>query len=290
MGLALIDEPEDEPPCPTQVEMCVERCRWDREPVVPSRCEARRPCSCELVPLELPPITMVAPMLSPLVEPPPAVEPPPPPEPPPEAPPPPAVAEKTAAVEPALDTKSSRAARDAKVEAAKSASIARVLGTYGKPSTGTVFDVIESTENNLGDLFETTDGVGHGSLQDASGIKVEGGGGSVGQVSQGKSAPPKSEVTSTGVADPDALRVQVMRRAASVRGCHERALKTDPTLAGKLTLTLEVSEGRVTSTKVHDEGLGSPSVAKCVRAKAAGWRLKKTVSGSVEVSFVFSSG
>ena len=42
LGLALIEAPEDEPPCPTQVEMCVERCRWDREPFVPSRCEAER--------------------------------------------------------------------------------------------------------------------------------------------------------------------------------------------------------------------------------------------------------
>lgn len=234
---------------------------------------------------------VVAPMLSPLVEPPPAVEPPPPPE----APPAPPLAEKTAAVKSAPETKSSRAARDAKVEAAKSASIAKVLGTYGDRSTGTVFDVIESTENNLGDLFaegmlETTDGVGHGSLEDASGITVGGGGGSVGQVSQRKSASPKSEVTSRGVAGADALRAQVMRHAASVRGCHERALKTDPTLAGKLTLTLEVSEGRATSSKVRDDGLGSPSVAKCVRAKAARWRFKKTESGSVELSFVFSSG
>ncbi len=155
--------------------------------------------------------------------------------------------------------------------------------------------MIESTENNLGDLFaegmlETTDGVGHGGLEDASGISLAGGGGSIGPVSQGKSARPKPEVTSTGIADPDALRVQVMGHAASVRGCHERALKTDPTLAGTLTLTLELSEGRVTSTKVHDEGLDSPSVAKCVRAKAARWRFKKTVSGSVEVSFVLSSG
>ena len=111
-----------------------------------------------------------------------------------------------------------------------------------------------------------------------------------GSLSQRKPATPKSEVTSTGVAGPDALRAQVMRRAASVRGCHERALKTDPTLAGTLTLRLELSEGRVTSSEVHDEGLGSPSVAKCVRAKAVGWRFKNTVSGSVEVSFVLSSG
>lgn len=290
LGLALIEAPEEEPPCPTQIEMCVERCRWDREPFVPSRCEARRPCSCELVELEPPPIMVVAPMLPSLVEPPSAVEPPPPPEPPP-APP---VAEKTAALEPARDTKSSRASGDANVEAAKSASIAKVLGTYGKPSAGTVFDVMESTDNNLGDLFaegmvETTDGVGHGSLEDGGGIKVAGGG-SDGHVSQGKSAQPKPEVTSTGIVDPDALRAQVMRHGASVRGCHERALKTDPTLAGTLTLTLELSEGRVTSTKVHDEGLGSSSVIKCVRAKAARWRFKKTVSGSVEVSFVLSSG
>src|SRR5690606_35124602 len=36
---------------------------------------------------------------------------------------------------------------------ARGVGVARVLGTYGGPGEGTVLDVIESTENNLGELF-----------------------------------------------------------------------------------------------------------------------------------------
>src|SRR5690606_8453309 len=39
------------------------------------------------------------------------------------------------------------------MDKARGVGVARVLGTYGGDGPGTVFDVIQSTENNLGELF-----------------------------------------------------------------------------------------------------------------------------------------
>ncbi|MGB1699172.1 MAG: hypothetical protein ACPHRO_04400, partial [Nannocystaceae bacterium] len=51
---------------------------------------------------------------------------------------------------------------------ARGVGVARVLGTYGGPGEGTVFDVIESTENNLDSLFDK----GMGRVVDADGTEV----------------------------------------------------------------------------------------------------------------------
>ena len=53
---------------------------------------------------------------------------------------------------------------------ARNVGIARVLGTYGGPGEGTVFDVIQSTENNLGELFAA----GMTRVVDADGNEVSG--------------------------------------------------------------------------------------------------------------------
>src|SRR5690606_8319060 len=42
---------------------------------------------------------------------------------------------------------------EAAFKEARGVGVARVLGTYGGPGEGTVLDVIEGTENNLGELF-----------------------------------------------------------------------------------------------------------------------------------------
>src|SRR5688572_3618088 len=58
--------------------------------------------------------------------------------------------------EPKLDKKLDKQPEkfsEAAMKQARNVGIARVLGTYGGPGEGTVLDVIESTENNLGDLF-----------------------------------------------------------------------------------------------------------------------------------------
>jgi hypothetical protein len=53
---------------------------------------------------------------------------------------------------------------------ARGVGVARVLGTYGGPGEGTVFDVIQSTENNLGELFAA----GMTRVVDADGNEVSG--------------------------------------------------------------------------------------------------------------------
>ncbi len=88
-------------------------------------------------------------------------------------------------------------------------------------------------------------------------------------------------------ADPDVIAREVKSRVSAVRACYERALKNDPTLAGKIILRIAITPaGTVSSVDVDDESLGSPEVAACLRATVARWRFPAT-GHALEVAFPF---
>jgi hypothetical protein len=199
---------------------------------------------------------------------------------------------------------------------ARSVGVARVLGTYGGPDNGTVFDVIQSTENNLGELF--AQGMTTTVMADGGDISpfVPGGEGitaSGGMVNtkgfetaegpaldkrddkrerkvQGKTKASKTDVFGGG--DAKALRATIARRTSALQHCYNQALRTQPDLAGKMTYTIAISVmGSVTKVVVEEDTLGSSSVAACTRAKIQGWRFPMNgADEAAEVTFsvVFS--
>jgi hypothetical protein len=197
---------------------------------------------------------------------------------------------------------------------ARNVGIARVLGTYGGPGEGTVLDVIESTENDLGALFAqgmtTTmlaDGgaitpfipggeglsLGGGVLDTrgfdlSDGPELERGEEKRERKVMGKTKAGKTEIF--GNVDKKGVTAFINQRTNALRVCYEAALRTKPGLAGKMTYTINISTmGNVTSVSVDEDTVGEASVRTCTQAKIKGWRFpRQEEDADVTFSVVFS--
>ena len=266
-GLHLLPEPEDEEPeCPTRREVCQARCLFERELVIPPACPAPSPCECELVEVEPVPeiVALPTPAVPELVVPPP----PPPPPPPPKAPVPEPPPETKAAVEkrPAKDRAAKKAPRKRAQEAAESVAIARVLGTQGSSELGTIFDVIESEDNNLGELF-------------ASGMTTT-------VAADGRIAELAGGAVHTDLEE--SLAEAVRRKLPSLRKCHTKST-VDAGIEGKLDVTLNVDDaGKPTGVQVDRDTTGSAEIQRCVVDRIKRWRLPSGQAGETSFKVVFA--
>lgn len=199
-------------------------------------------------------------------------------------------------------------------EEARGVGVARVLGTYGGPGEGTVLDVIESTENNLGSLFAqgmtTTDEYRGGEI----GEFVAGGGGidATGNVASnealqtgegpaevGKTDKKERKVkgkakSSTGDVfgdvDKKAVSATIRRKMPGLQACYEKALRSNQGLKGKMSYTITINpQGRVTKVVIEADTLSDSSVRTCTTGKIKGWRFfTEGAEESSEVTFSVS--
>jgi len=200
------------------------------------------------------------------------------------------------------------------VAQARNVGIARVLGTYGGPGEGTVLDVIESTENDLGELF--SQGMTTTMLADGGAITpfIPGGEGLSlgGQVLDtqgldlgdgpalerteekrerkivGKVKTSKTEIF--GNVDKKGVTAFINQRTNALRVCYENALRTKPGLAGKMTYTIQIGTmGNVTSVVIDEDTVGEASVRGCTQSKVKGWRFpRQEEDGEVTFTVVFA--
>jgi outer membrane biosynthesis protein TonB len=98
-------------------------------------------------------------------------------------------------------------------------------------------------------------------------------------VDTGKATGPEARVRIDRPEVEGPLDVEVARRVlamnrAQLRYCYERAMKDDPTLQGRLTLSLKVEpSGAVTAAEVADSTLSAnPILEACVTTRAKRWR------------------
>ncbi len=198
---------------------------------------------------------------------------------------------------------------------ARGVGVARVLGTYGGPGEGTVFDVIQSTENNLGELFAAgmtrvvdadgnevsgfvPGGAGISALGAAVGTKgfdVSAAGPEVAGIDkkERKISLKSGAADIDGDADKKAVQATIRNRMGALQSCYEKALRADAGLTGKITYTITISVmGSVTNVQVGDDSLQDEGVKTCTVAKIKGWRFPTTpgaeASSDVTFSVVFS--
>ncbi len=200
---------------------------------------------------------------------------------------------------------------------ARGVGIARVLGTYGGDGPGTVFDVIQGTENNLGELFAA--GMTATVLPDGTEVSafVPGGEGISAQGAivgtkgfeatgpelaelEKKERKINSSVKSSGAdvfgdADKKAVQATIRQRTGALQACYNKALQTNPGLAGKIAYTITISVmGTVTDVRIDEDSLQDPGVQTCTVGKIKGWRFPTTPgaeqASDVHFSVVFSGG
>ncbi len=199
---------------------------------------------------------------------------------------------------------------------ARGVGVARVLGTYGGDGPGTVFDVIQSTENNLGELFAAgmtrvvdpdgtevsgfvAGGEGISALGAAVGTKgfdVSADGPEVAAIDKKerkitlKSGPAEVD----GDADKKAISATIRNRQGALQSCYDKALRANSSLGGgKITYTITISiMGTVTHVQVLDDSLHDEGLKTCTVGKIKGWRFPTTpgadASSDVTFSVVFS--
>ena len=204
------------------------------------------------------------------------------------------------------------------MQKARGVGVARALGTYGGEGEGTVIDVIQSTENNLGELFamgmtqtvnaDSADvsafvagGEGisaHGAMVQTQGLITDGGPADVGTTEK-RERKVKTKVNASGEevygdVDKKMVKAIIRRRMAGLKACYDRALQSRPDLTGRMSFTIEIAVvGRVTRVDIEQDTVGDPGVKGCVTAKIRSWRFPvEDAEEPSEVSFsvVFEGG
>jgi hypothetical protein len=91
-----------------------------------------------------------------------------------------------------------------------------------------------------------------------------------------------------GQGDPQAIAREIRERRKEIAACYERALKQQPTLAGKLVVRLKIAPaGTVSAVELDEDTLRAPAVAACVQAAIGRWRFAAVGNRPVELSFPF---
>lgn len=96
-------------------------------------------------------------------------------------------------------------------------------------------------------------------------------------------------LTGTGEFDERVLMREIRARNARITRCYERALGTDPTLAGRVEVSLTVEEsGTLSHLRVVENGTGSDAVARCLTSALSNVRVSPApVGGTVAFRFPF---
>jgi hypothetical protein len=92
--------------------------------------------------------------------------------------------------------------------------------------------------------------------------------------------------------EPNSIPVEIesmlQARRTQIRGCYERRLKRDPSLAGTVSLRLKVGDvGQVQKVTVEESTLADDMVAECLRKESLGWSFKVGRNATVVYPFVF---
>jgi hypothetical protein len=95
-------------------------------------------------------------------------------------------------------------------------------------------------------------------------------------------------VVEDGKVDAAAIAREIRGRRKAIAACYERALKAQPTLAGKLVVRFSLAAaGTVTAVEIDDDTLGAPAVAACIQGVVLHWRFPALAEGAAELSFPF---
>lgn len=88
----------------------------------------------------------------------------------------------------------------------------------------------------------------------------------------------------------DSVRDTVARHSGRVQHCYEKALKKDPSLAGRLVVEFDVVGGRVSRVSLFEDTVGSAALNACVTGSVRSWRFGPEVNVELlTVPFALSS-
>jgi TonB family protein len=91
-----------------------------------------------------------------------------------------------------------------------------------------------------------------------------------------------------GSVDSKSISNIVKRNAGAVKRCYEKGLLANPSLKGKVSVTIMINMmGRVESVDIVANTLGDDSVTRCIKGVVRRWRFPKPDGGPASVTFPF---
>jgi hypothetical protein len=91
-------------------------------------------------------------------------------------------------------------------------------------------------------------------------------------------------------AEADRLRTSLHPVYARIQACYEQQLKRDPSIGGRIVVSMELVDGRVADAMVVEDAVGSDEMAACIIKRARALRTDPGISGDLELPLVFSAG
>jgi len=209
-----------------------------------------------------------------------------------------------------------RAAAERRARLAKevqSMGVLKILGARGED--GTIADLVKGGDagGDADKVFAQVGGVGVAGAGSAGGLRsAKGAGGTgtakgigglrasgpgevdTGQRGSERAATMKGTVKDSapvdidGSLDPNVVANTIRSRKGAVIACYEKALKRNPSLAGKVVLRFTISSiGKVTSAEIDSNSLGDDEVGSCMTTIVKTWRFPAPAGGEVQFSYPF---
>lgn len=157
---------------------------------------------------------------------------------------------------------------------------------------GSVGGVGVATSGDGNGLRSAKGAGGAGSARGISGLRA----GSVGEVGTGERGAERTvrghfkdvgKVEVDGTLSSDVVVNTIRQRRAAITNCYERALKVDPSLAGKVVLRFTVSGiGKVIKAEAEEDLAGNTAVSSCMIALVSTWRFPAPPQGQ-ETTFAY---
>jgi outer membrane biosynthesis protein TonB len=102
----------------------------------------------------------------------------------------------------------------------------------------------------------------------------------------GKATVGKTEVD--GAVDSASVSKTIRGSSAAVKRCYDKALLVNPTLKGKISVTILINEkGRVESVEISEDTVKDAEVVKCIKGVVSRLRFPKPDGGPASVTFPF---
>lgn len=188
--------------------------------------------------------------------------------------------------------------------------LAGIIGTRGESNNGRAEDLFTDSDfagQNLEQALQGVNGAEIGTAANLEAKKAQGGqrgdadigdltGAATGSAKVGSGPSTKvngsvnlqGEDLSGAEGDADKIRAIVRKQSGQIKYCYESQLKLDPSIQGRVEVSWNLKDGRVTTASLITNTTGSDELAKCIVSKVKQWRFEETAQGEVVYPFILT--
>ena len=85
------------------------------------------------------------------------------------------------------------------------------------------------------------------------------------------------------------IKSVVNKKRGQVQYCYEQRLKENPNIGGRISIGIDIVNGRVTKVMISENQTGDKAIESCIQGKVRRWRCSAEVSESIFLPFALSA-